>query len=118
MLISLTILTTRATPPEEGFVILFTHDLHDHILPFEIERDGETFDLGGYARLQSAIDREREIYPESLLVDAGDFSMGTLFQTIFTTEAPSLRMMGQIGYDAITFGNVDTPTLNLMSRLL
>jgi len=31
--------------------------------------------------------------------------MGTLFQTIYATDAPGLRLMGQMGYDATTFGN-------------
>ena len=38
-------------------------------------------------------------------MDAGDFAMGTLFQTIYATDAPGLRIMGQMGYDATTFGN-------------
>ena len=39
------------------------------------------------------------------MLDAGDFAMGTLFQTIYATDAPGLRLMGQMGYDATTFGN-------------
>src|SRR5690606_12139850 len=38
-------------------------------------------------------------------VDAGDYSMGTLFQTIFSTDSPALRIMGKMGYDVTTFGN-------------
>lgn len=91
---------------ETSLTILFTHDLHDHLLPYTTLRpDGQLQTLGGYARLQTAINQYREIDPELLLLDAGDFSMGTLFQTIFATEAPQLILMGQMGYDAITFGN-------------
>ncbi|GKV67271.1 5'-nucleotidase [Sporosarcina sp. NCCP-2331] len=61
--------------------------------------------VGGYARLYSAIQEQREKDPDAILVDAGDLSMGTLFQTIYITDAPGLTMMGQMGYDAITFGN-------------
>jgi 2',3'-cyclic-nucleotide 2'-phosphodiesterase (5'-nucleotidase family) len=38
-------------------------------------------------------------------VDGGDFSMGTPFQTIFTSDAPELRILGALGYDVTTFGN-------------
>lgn len=87
--------TTKAT-------ILFTHDLHSHFLPALDENGAE---YGGYARLKTVIDQQREKYPNAILVDGGDFSMGSLFQTAYTTSALELRMMGQLGYDATTFGN-------------
>jgi len=90
---------------DQSITILFTHDMHDHLYPFEIEEDGEIKILGGYARLYSAINKERERDPNTLLVDAGDFSMGTLFQTVFSSHAPGLRIMGQMGYDVVTLGN-------------
>ncbi len=31
--------------------------------------------------------------------------MGTPFQTIFTTDASELRLMGRVGFDVTTFGN-------------
>ncbi len=82
--------------------VLFTHDLHSHLLPSRKEDGGE---YGGYARLMTVIREQREQYPNAILVDGGDFSMGSLFQTAFTTSAIELRMMGAMGYDATTFGN-------------
>lgn len=82
--------------------ILFTHDLHSHFLP-TADRFGGT--VGGYARLMTLIRTEREKNPEALLLDGGDFSMGSLFQTAFTTSALELRLMGAMGYDVTTFGN-------------
>lgn len=82
--------------------ILFTHDLHSHLLPAEKEEGGE---YGGYARLMTEIRAMREKYPDAILVDGGDFSMGSLFQTAYPTSAIELRMMGAMGYDATTFGN-------------
>lgn len=90
---------------EDSITILFTHDLHDHFYPFTVERDGGFEELGGFSRIYSAILEEREIDPDLLLVDAGDFSMGTLFQTIFESHSPALRTMGKLGYDATTLGN-------------
>lgn len=103
--ITIAIPNVLAEKSEEPLTILFTHDLHDNFEPFNVVEDGETKNVGGYARLYSAIKHEREKDPESLLVDAGDYSMGTLFQTINTYDAPELRMMGQMGYDVTTFGN-------------
>ncbi|WP_153721122.1 bifunctional metallophosphatase/5'-nucleotidase [Sporosarcina cascadiensis] len=94
-----------ADSAEDSVTILFTHDLHDNYLPFEVEREQGKMTVGGYARLYSAIQEQREKDPDAILVDAGDLSMGTLFQTIYITDAPGLTMMGQMGYDAITFGN-------------
>ena len=31
--------------------------------------------------------------------------MGSLFQTIYATDAPELRALGQMGYDVTTLGN-------------
>ncbi|MFZ5944190.1 MAG: bifunctional metallophosphatase/5'-nucleotidase [Bacillota bacterium] len=96
-----------AVAQEKGkqITILFTHDLHDNFLPLKDEQDGLIIESGGYARLQSAINAERRKDPAALVVDAGDFSMGTPFQTIFTKESPGLRLMGMMGYDAVTLGN-------------
>ena len=82
--------------------VLFTHDLHSHLLPSRAEDGGE---FGGYARLMTVIREQKEKYPDAILVDGGDFSMGSLFQTAFATSAIELRMMGAMGYDATTFGN-------------
>lgn len=85
--------------------ILFTHDLHDHFLPVKDEQDGVLVELGGYDRLQSAILTEKKNNTGALLLDAGDFSMGTPFQTIFKSDSPELRMLGKMGYDVVTLGN-------------
>lgn len=96
---------SNSTESQNSITILFTHDMHDHFYPVDIQEEGRISTVGGYARLYSAIKAEREKDPELLLVDAGDFSMGTLFQTIFAAEAPQLKIMGKMGYDATTFGN-------------
>ncbi|WP_438317422.1 bifunctional metallophosphatase/5'-nucleotidase [Sporosarcina sp. FA9] len=95
----------NSASPEESITILFTHDLHDNFLPFEVRRNQGKYTVGGYARLYSAIKEQREKDPDAVLVDAGDFAMGTLFQTIYASDSPGLRMMGQMGYDATTLGN-------------
>jgi len=89
----------------KSITILFTHDLHDHLLPVKDLENGSVISSGGFARLKSAILEEKKKSPDALLVDAGDFSMGTPFQTIFQSDAPELRLLGEMGYDVVTFGN-------------
>ncbi len=90
-------------------VIIFTHDLHSYLLPHMVlTKDGQQIQQGGYAKLAYII-KEQRIYHQnkSLRVDAGDFAMGTLFDTSFLDEASELRLMGKMGYDVVTFGNHD-----------
>ena len=82
--------------------ILFTHDLHSSFLP---RKDGAGGTAGGYARLASALKEERSAHPGALTVDGGDFSVGSLIQTLYPTQAAELRTMGAMGYDAVTVGN-------------
>ena len=94
--------TSAEDASAEVVTVLFTHDLHSHLLPSKDEDGGE---FGGYARLMTVIREQREKYPDAILVDGGDFSMGSLFQTAYTTSATELRIMGAMGYDATVFGN-------------
>lgn len=97
----------KGAAAEEGnrVSVLFTHDMHSHINSFQTVYEGEDVNIGGFARIQTIIKEKREQYPEVLLVDGGDFSMGSLFQTVYETQASELRLMGAMGYDATTFGN-------------
>ena len=85
--------------------IVFTHDLHSHLEPFYLEEDGEGKMVGGAARLMGYLTGQREENKNLLYLDAGDFSMGTLYQTVYATQACELRMLGYLGADATTFGN-------------
>lgn len=93
---------TYAEEETAEVTVLFTHDLHSHLLPSRSEDGGE---YGGYARLMYVINEQKQKHPDAILVDGGDFSMGSLFQTAFATSAVELRMMGAMGYDVTTFGN-------------
>ncbi len=90
---------------KEEVQILFTHDMHSHLDPYKAKKDGKTAMTGGFAKLETMAEEKRAACPATFLVDGGDFSMGTLYQTIYETEAPELTMMGQMGYDAVTLGN-------------
>ena len=88
-----------------GITLLFTHDLHARLEPDG--RPGKS-PSGGFARLSALAIKERAKNPGgTLLLDAGDFCSGTLFDSILAQEAPELNAMGAMGYDAVTFGNHD-----------
>lgn len=92
-------LTVRADEPQVALTVLFTHDTHDHFYP-------DAADMGGYSRLATALKEARaNAQHTTITVDAGDFSMGSLFQTVYATDAPELRALGAMGYDVVTFGN-------------
>ena len=71
--------------------ILFTHDTHSH--------------LNSFTTIKTLINEHKKVNPDTLVLDGGDFSMGTLIQTVYDTEAAELRMLGQIGCDVTTLGN-------------
>lgn len=96
------LLPAGAAGETQETTVLFTHDLHSHFLPQIDEAGGES---GGYARLMTALEGEREEHPDALTLDGGDFSIGSLIQTLYTTQAAELRTMGAMGYDAAAVGN-------------
>lgn len=99
--------TTLATEQSENtsFQILFTHDLHSHINEYKTVKDGEIKLVGGFARIKTIIDQEKNENSNTFVLDAGDFSMGTLYQTIYLEEAAELRLLGALGFEVTTLGN-------------
>lgn len=85
--------------------ILFIHDTHSHLNSFTTIVNGEKKEAGGFAKLKTLINGHKKVNPDTLVLDGGDFSMGTLIQTVYDTEAAELRMLGQIGCDVTTLGN-------------
>lgn len=85
--------------------VMFLHDTHSHLSEFATVENGESKVLGGFARIKTLINEQKEKNPDTLLLDGGDFAMGTLIQTVFEKEAAEIRMLGELGIDATTLGN-------------
>ena len=67
-----------------------------------MENKKRSEDLQG---LKTLIDEQKEKKIRiRLYLDGGDFSMGTLIQTVYETEAAELRMLGYLGCDVTTWG--------------
>jgi len=96
----------------QDLVILHTNDMHSHLLGFSPESEytplvnDSDCTLGGFARIAGAIHREKEKGADKLLVvDAGDFMMGTLFQSLESDSCFELNLMKKMGYDFVALGN-------------
>lgn len=90
---------------EKEVTIVFTHDLHSHLESFYLEEEGEEKEVGGFARIMTYLEKKRAEDENLLFLDGGDFSMGTLYQTVFESQAAELRMLGFLGADVTTLGN-------------
>ena len=100
--------------------IMFLHDLHSHLESFATVENGETRVLGGIPQIKTLVEEQRAKNPDTLVVDAGDFAMGTLIQAVYETEAAELKMLGDIYCEVTTLGNHEfdykgTGLANMMS---
>ncbi|MFO0011397.1 MAG: hypothetical protein ACK553_01510, partial [Planctomycetota bacterium] len=89
--------------------ILHTNDLHSNFIGLGPASDYTPFQLnddttrGGFARLSALIAQRREARKDLgpvLVVDGGDFSMGTAFGAATRETGAELRLMARMGYDA------------------
>jgi 5'-nucleotidase / UDP-sugar diphosphatase len=100
--------------PKQTFTILHTNDMHSAFIGMGPASDYSPLKLhddqtrGGWARLSGLIAKRRAAQSKRgpvLVLDAGDFSMGTPFGAASREIGGELRLMGKMGYDATTFGN-------------
>jgi 5'-nucleotidase / UDP-sugar diphosphatase len=103
-----------AADRKNTFTILHTNDMHSAFIgmgpaadytPLKVNDDATR---GGYARLAALIAKRkaaRKGQGPVLVLDAGDFSMGTPFGAASREIGGELRLMSGMGYDATTFGN-------------
>jgi len=98
----------------KSFTILHTNDMHTSFIGMGPAADYTPFALnddntrGGYARLATLIAKRkgaRQGRGPVLVLDAGDYSMGTAFAAATREIGGELKLMGMMGYDATTFGN-------------
>lgn len=97
--------SVEADVPASKVDVMFVHDTHSHLNEFATVEGGESRVMGGFAKIKTLINEQKEENPDTLLLDAGDFSMGTLIQVVFAEEASEIRMLGELGFDVTTLGN-------------
>jgi 5'-nucleotidase/UDP-sugar diphosphatase len=96
------------------FTILHTNDMHSSLIGMGPAADYTPFTLnddatrGGFARLTGLIATRkaaRAAQGPVLVLDAGDYSMGTPFGAATREIGGELQLMSRMGFDATTFGN-------------
>lgn len=108
----LILLSPLSAQSDKKIVILHTNDLHSRLYgyppeasytPLTINDDNTT---GGFARIATIIKNEKDANKGiTMVVDAGDLVMGSLFQGIETQTGFLLRLIRTMGYDAGCIGN-------------
>ena len=105
LLLAIPCIHSMATEEAKTLDVMFVHDTHSHLNEFATVEDGETQVLGGFAKIKTIFNEQKKENPDTLLLDAGDFSMGTLVQVVYEDEASEIRMLGELGIDVATLGN-------------
>jgi len=104
----------KAAAGKKTFTILHTNDMHSSFIGMGPAADYTPFTLnddatrGGYARLAGLILMRKEAHKDQgpvLVLDGGDYSMGTPFGAATREIGGELQLMSRMGYDATTFGN-------------
>ena len=113
------LLPARLCAAEDGkktFTILHTNDLHSNLigmapsLDYTPEQLNDDKTRGGFARLATLIAKRKAARQDQgpvLVLDAGDYSMGTAFAAATRETGCELQLLSLMGCDATTFGNHD-----------
>ena len=105
-----------AADRKKTFTVLHTNDLHSNLIGMGPASDYTPFTLnddttrGGFARLSTLIAKRKEARVAQgpvLVLDAGDYSMGTAFAAATRETGCELQLLSLMGCDATTFGNHD-----------
>jgi 5'-nucleotidase len=102
-----------AADGKKTFTILHTNDLHSNLIGMAPASDYTPFTLnddktrGGFARLATLIAKQKVTRAGQgpvLVLDAGDYSMGTAFAAATRETGCELQLLSRMGCDATTFG--------------
>jgi 5'-nucleotidase / UDP-sugar diphosphatase len=97
LLASFLMFSTAFSQPDT-LTIIHVNDSHSNLLPYGAGQ------YGGIARAASVIGLWKQTEPNSILIHAGDFMVGTLmFNAYF--GVPELRILNSLGFDAVCLGN-------------
>lgn len=112
MLLFLSVSTSLFSQDSHKLLILHTNDLHSRLEGYAPSSSytplstGDDETTGGFSRLAALITQERaENKGNLLLLDAGDFLMGTIYHYMEEYNPFQLLLMKEMGYDALALGN-------------
>lgn len=110
-LLTVFLATNLLAADEKLLTIVHTNDMHSHLQGFSPELDyhplianaDKTF--GGWSRIATLIkNTKKEKANPVLVLDSGDYTIGSLFHMLAREEAFELRLLGAMGYDAVGLG--------------
>lgn len=99
-------------PPTDTITILQTTDIHDHAngsghVGLDLDPATAMSTFGAYARIAAYVNSVRNSSPGHpvILVDSGDWTMGTLYDLTLGSKPLALYFISALRYDAVTLGN-------------
>jgi len=108
----LSVFSSHISPVTLSLTIIHSNDMHSHFLGAAPNIDytpsisGDDRTGGGWARIAALIKQvKQERSNPVMVVDAGDFLMGSLFHMLSREQAFELRLLSMMGYDAVGLGN-------------
>ena len=114
LLLNLILFPSLLFSEEEGrkIVILHSNDMHSRLEGFSPSNEysplsvNDDKTLGGFSRIAGIIEGERSTNPgRVIVVDAGDFLMGTIYHFMEEYNGFQLRLMKEMGYEVVAIGN-------------
>ena len=84
--------------------ILYTNDLHAHLLPSIQTRISETRPVGGFANIATLVREKKLSDPDTIYIDSGDYFSGPYVSTL-TKGAAVIESMNYLGLDVACIGN-------------
>ncbi len=106
------LLSIHSSKAQDRLTVIHTNDLHSELMGFSPvidytpEKTGDDATIGGWSRIATIIKSVKKSRSNPVLVlDAGDYTMGSLFHTICREEGLELRILKAMGYDAVGVGN-------------
>jgi len=84
--------------------ILYTNDLHSHLVPHKESWMSEDRLVGGFANIATLVKQEKAANPNAIYIDSGDYFSGPYVSTL-TEGAAVIGSMNFLGLDAACIGN-------------
>lgn len=105
-----------AAQPE--LVVIHWNDFHSNNLPYQVGRQDATYMVGGYAYLAGYVDSLRSLYPQALMLNAGDEFQGSPISNL-TYGLSQILILNRLKIHAFLPGNheFDYGFANLREKL-
>lgn len=102
IIVMVTLLRVEAADDDRTVVILHWNDMHSANLPYQPGR--ANYYVGGYANLAGYIDSLRNLYPNAVVLNAGDDFQGSPVSNL-TRGLSQILILNQINPTGFTLGN-------------